>query len=129
MSVWDFFKRLLPNYERRKNVRDVLRNSLVEAKQDLERGDNPRIGKNANAGTLSTDSLNEYHKLINGIQNHPLNDYSDEELKTEIDNFIAKLDRANTIDTVKKYLSLLVLLVIGFLITSGLLLSLTSLAL
>ena len=129
MSIWSLFKGLLPNYRKRKNVRDVLRNSLVEAKQDLERGDNPRIGKNANAGTLSTDSLNEYHKLINKIQNYPLNDYSDEELKTEINNFIAKLDRANTIDTVKKYLSLLVLLVVGFLITSGLLLSLISLAL
>lgn len=129
MSIWSLFKGLLPNYKKRKNVRDVLRNSLVEAKQDLERGDNPRIGKNANAGTLSTDSLNEYHKLINKIQNHPLNDYSDEELKTEINNFIAKLDRANTVDTVKKYVSLLVLLVVGFLITSGLLLSLISLVL
>lgn len=129
MTVWDLLKGLLPNYERRQNVRNAIRDSLIEAKKDLDDGEWPGIGKNPNAGTLSTESLNEYHELVNTIQNYPLEDYSEEELKTEINNFIAKLDRANTIDTVKKYVSLLVLLVVGFLITSGLLLSLVSLAL
>lgn len=117
MSHWDFLSGLIPNYSERKKVRNAIRSSLIEIKHDISNGDYRGIGANSKAGLLSTPVLNEYHKLINELQDHPLTDYSDEEMIAEIDRFIIILDRENVKEDRKKYLIVVVFLFLAVLLS------------